>query len=69
MGTNGRNAVQEQTIQYVVNDLFQWYQKGIQNRKSRPAVKLLLCYLLMMFFVPTTIFMFFVYDILVSACP
>mmetsp|Transcript_30561 Transcript_30561/g.33379 ORF Transcript_30561/g.33379 Transcript_30561/m.33379 type:complete len:438 (-) Transcript_30561:265-1578(-) len=66
MGTNGRNAVQEQTIQYVVNDLFQWYQKGIQNRKSRPAVKLLLCYLLMMFFVPTTIFMFFVYDILVN---
>jgi hypothetical protein len=65
MGQSGRHAVREQTIQHVVTDLLSWYNKGIHNNKIKPIGRYVFSYLLLVFFVPTTIFMFFVYDILV----
>jgi hypothetical protein len=65
MGQSGRNAVLTQTIQYVVEDLFTWYNRGISKRSSKPLSRWLLSFFLMITFVPTTIFMFFIYDIMV----
>jgi hypothetical protein len=66
MGKAGRKAIKEQEIQFVVADLLTWYHRGIKNRQGKSSIRILGCYLLMAFFAPTTIFMFFVYDILVS---
>ena len=66
MGRNARSSVKEQTVQHVTEDLISWYQLGMKKKQNKPLGKLLVSFLLMLFFVPVSILSFFVYDILVS---
>lgn len=76
LGESGRQSVKDRSINRVVLDLIQWYHTGIALRKSRNPITVTLSFLLVAFLVPVTIFMFVIYDILVSpsvslffACP
>lgn len=66
MGEKGRVAVKDRSITNVVNDLTLWYRQGMQQRSQRSLIPFVLSFGLVSFFVPVTIFMFLVYDILVS---
>ncbi len=66
LGENGRLSVKDRSINKVVLDLIQWYHTGIALRRSRNPVTKFLSFLVVSVLVPVTIFMFFIYDILVS---
>ncbi len=66
LGENGRLSVKDRSINKVVLDLIQWYHTGIALRQSRNPVTKLLSFFVVSVLVPVTIFMFFIYDILVS---
>lgn len=66
MGAKGRGAVGGRTIHHVVGDLLQWYGTGKSNRAKRGSLFTVAALLVMALTVPLTIFMFFVYNLIVN---
>jgi phosphatidylinositol alpha 1,6-mannosyltransferase len=67
-GDKGREAVRSKTIEYVVRDLFDWYNLGKRRRQKRQAWQKAGSIALMAGAVPLTIAMFFAYNV-VSTLP
>lgn len=66
MGAAGKAAVASNTITNVVKDLMLWYNVGQSRRAKRGALNRAVCFLICVGFVALTVFMFAIYDIMVS---
>ena len=66
LGAAGRDTVSTRTIEYVVRDLLQWYARGAQRKATRGGLFRLVSTAALLLLVPFTIFLFFIYNIMVS---
>mmetsp|Transcript_10911 Transcript_10911/g.17771 ORF Transcript_10911/g.17771 Transcript_10911/m.17771 type:complete len:480 (-) Transcript_10911:429-1868(-) len=61
-GAQGRQAVSTRTIQYVVEDLFEWYALGSKRRIARSSLQRFASVFILSLLVPTGIFAFMCYN-------
>ena len=63
MGLKARAAVAYRTIEYVVKDLLEWYQVGMQRRSQRSYMSTIFSVILLLISVPLAVVSFFMYNL------
>ena len=66
LGANGRTNVQHFTSRNVVLDMLGWYRRGMQRRRERSLVTVLLLLIPLLMAIPFAVVALFCYDCVVS---